>query len=207
MGRPVDKGSVEEFVDVRDIVPARSPSARSGSTRSPLSCWSENYHFKRSFARLWAICIPGSRSGFNQQPFLLFRKPRSRTWYVCSLRWTTSQFTATVLPFNHVTFTFGVANHFRPEPVSRTWKMKPYSGQTVTNLVHKCQLVLSLIMGGEATKISDPSEMCSTILNLCKQYCRDHYFMRQRLGFWIKLNLNQLLIVYIKSSDLLVVTY
>ena len=74
------------------------------------------------------------------------------------------------------------SSHFRPDPDTRVWKMEVYPGQTYTNLVHKCQLVLSLIMGGEATKINEPSDMCSTILNLCKKYFRDHYFMRQRLG-------------------------
>ena len=74
------------------------------------------------------------------------------------------------------------AVHFRPDPNTRTWKMHPYEGQTVSNLIWKCQLVLSLVYGGDAAKITDPANMCHNILLLCKHQFPDHYFMRQRLG-------------------------
>ena len=74
------------------------------------------------------------------------------------------------------------AHHFRPNPVSRTWQFRTRPFQTVPNLLWKCQLVLSLIMGKDAERINTPSAMCTTILNLCKQYFPDHFAMRQRLS-------------------------
>ena len=76
-----------------------------------------------------------------------------------------------------------VAIHFRSDLDSHTWSMQPYPGQTVSNLLWKCQLVLSLVMGKDAFEIKEISKMCIKILNLYKQYFREHYFMRQRLGF------------------------
>ena len=74
------------------------------------------------------------------------------------------------------------AMHFRPDLTTGTWKMWTYPGQSVSNLVWKCQLVLSLVYGRDATRITTPLHMCQTILNLCKHQFRDHYFMRQRMG-------------------------